>query len=281
MSTSSERILRILHLSDTHLYGDGTLHFGVVDTRAALARTLERAGELAAVDVVVASGDLSDDGTPESYRLLQWMLEPWAAERGAVVVYAIGNHDLRAGFEEVLGGRTRTLEIKGFRIATVDSTVPGAGYGNLDEAQLDALRVALETPSRNGTIVVLHHPPVPAQTTLLQALELQNPEALLDVCATGDVRLILAGHFHHSLATEAEGIPLVVAPAVANTADPLAAPGTERAAIGAGFAYIELVGDDSPRAMFVAAPGPDDGTVIYDLDRAAIDRIAAAAGPRR
>ncbi len=281
MSTSSERILRILHLSDTHLYGDGTLHFGVVDTRAALARTLERAGELAAVDVVVASGDLSDDGTPESYRLLQWMIEPWAAERGAVVVYAIGNHDLRAGFEEVLGGRTRTLEIKGFRIATVDSTVPGAGYGNLDEAQLDALRVALETPSRNGTIVVLHHPPVPAQTTLLQALELQNPEALLDVCATGDVRLILAGHFHHSLATEAEGIPLVVAPAVANTADPLAAPGTERAAIGAGFAYIELVGDDSPRAMFVAAPGPDDGTVIYDLDRAAIDRIAAAAGPRR
>ena len=281
MSTSSERILRILHLSDTHLYGDGTLHFGVVDTRAALARTLERAGELAAVDVVVASGDLSDDGTPESYRLLQWMIEPWAAERGAVVVYAIGNHDLRAGFEEVLGGRTRTLEIKGFRIATVDSTVPGAGYGNLDEAQLDALRVALETPSRNGTIVVLHHPPVPAQTTLLQALELQNPEALLDVCATGDVRLILAGHFHHSLATEAEGIPLVVAPAVANTADPLAAPGTERAAIGAGFAYIELVGDDSPRAMFVAAPGPDDGTVIYDLDRAAIDRIAAAAGPQR
>ena len=281
MSTSSERILRILHLSDTHLYGDGTLHFGVVDTRAALARTLERAGELAAVDVVVASGDLSDDGTPESYRLLQWMLEPWAAERGAVVVYAIGNHDLRAGFEEVLGGRTRTLEIKGFRIATVDSTVPGAGYGNLDEAQLDALRVALETPSRNGTIVVLHHPPVPAQTTLLHELELQNPEELLDVCATGDVRLILAGHYHHSLATEAEGIPLVVAPAVANTADPLAAPGTERAAIGAGFAYIELVGDDSPRAMFVAAPGPDDGTVIYDLDRAAIDRIAAAAGPRR
>jgi 3',5'-cyclic AMP phosphodiesterase CpdA len=281
VSTPSERILRILHLSDTHLYGDGTLHYGVVDTRAALARTLERAGEVETVDVVVASGDLSDDGTPESYRLLQGMLEPWAAERGAVVVYAMGNHDLRDGFEEVLGERTRTHDIKGFRIATVDSTVPGAGYGYLDEAQLDAMRVALESPSRNGTIVVLHHPPVPAQTTLLQSLELQNPAALLDVCATGDVRLILAGHYHHSLSAEAEGIPVVVAPAVANTADPLAAPGTERASIGAGFAYIELVGDGAPRVMFMAATGPEDGTVIYDLDRAAIDRIASASGPHR
>ena len=27
VSTPSERILRILHLSDTHLYGDGTLHY--------------------------------------------------------------------------------------------------------------------------------------------------------------------------------------------------------------------------------------------------------------
>jgi 3',5'-cyclic AMP phosphodiesterase CpdA len=281
VSTSPERILRILHLSDTHLYGDGTLHYGIVDTRAALERTLERAGELESVDVVVASGDLSDDGSAESYRILAGMLEPWAAERGAVVVYAMGNHDLRAGFEEVLGERTRTIDVKGFRIATVDSTVPGAGYGNLDEAQLDALRVALESPSRNGTIVVLHHPPVPAQTTLLQALELQNPAELLDVCATGDVRLILAGHYHHSLSTEAEGIPLVVAPAVANTADVLAAAGTERASTGSGFAYIELVGDEAPREMFVAVPAPDDGTVIYDLDRAAIDRIAAAAGPRR
>src|SRR6185437_826495 len=162
-----------------------------------------------------------------------------------------------------LGGRTRTIDVKGFRIATVDSTVAGAGYGNLDEAQLDALRVALESPSRNGTIVVLHHPPVPAQTTLLQALELQNPAELLDVCATGDVRLILAGHYHHSLSTETEGIPLVVAPAVANTADVLAAAGTERASTGSGFAYIELVGDEAPREMFVAVPAPDDGTAIY------------------
>jgi 3',5'-cyclic AMP phosphodiesterase CpdA len=193
----------------------------------------------------------------------------------------MGNHDLRDGFEEVLGARTYTRDVKGFRIAAIDTSVPGAGYGNLDEAQLDALRVALATPSERGAIVVLHHPPVPAQTTLLGALELQNPRDLLDVCATGDVRLILAGHYHHPLVGTAEGIPVIVAPAVANTADPLAAPGTERAAIGSGFAYIELIGDREPRVMFVAAPSPRDGEVVYDLDAEAVARIAAASGPER
>ncbi len=281
MSTTAERTLRILHLSDTHLYGDGTLHYGRVDTLAALRRVLDRASEIDALDVVVASGDLSDDGSPDSYRLLAGLLEPWAAERDAIVVYAMGNHDLRAGFEEVLGQRTRVFAINGFRIATIDSTVPGAGYGNLEEAQLDALRVALEGASEAGTVVVLHHPPVPAQTTLLSGLELQNPGELLDVCATGDVRLILCGHYHHSLSTEADGIPVVVAPAVANTADPLAAAGTERATMGSGFAFIEVPADGDPRAIFIAVPGPEDGTEIYDLDAADIERILVASGPRR
>lgn len=281
MSIPAERTLRILHLSDTHLFGDGSLHYGKVDTLAALQRVLDRAAELDLIDVVVASGDLSDDGSVESYRLLHGLLEPWAAERGAIVVYAIGNHDRREQFEEVLGARTRVFGVNGFRIATVDSTVPGYGYGNLDEAQLDALRVALEEPTEGGTVVVLHHPPVPASTTLLAALELQNPAELLDVCATGDVRLILSGHYHHSLSTEADGIPVVVAPGVANTADPLALPGTERATVGSGFALIEVPADGDPRVVFVTAPGPEDGTELYDLDAAAIERIAAAAGPRR
>ena len=38
----AERGLRILHLSDTHLFGDETLHYGSVDTLAALDRVLAR-----------------------------------------------------------------------------------------------------------------------------------------------------------------------------------------------------------------------------------------------
>jgi Icc protein len=279
VSFPAERGLRILHLSDTHLFGDGSLHYGMVDTLAALDRVLERAAELAPVDVVVVSGDLSDDGSAESYLLLAARLGPWAAERGAGVVYAMGNHDLRGGFESVLGARETVTAVGGYRIVTLDTSVPGAGYGSVDAGQLERLRGILAEPSPHGTVVVLHHPPVPAASALLAALELQNPDDVVAACASGDVRLVLAGHYHHALSAVAGGIPVVVAPGVANTADAIARPGTERATVGSGFAVIDLPPDGAPRSVFIAAPSDADGAEIFDLDEAEVERIAAAAGP--
>lgn len=280
MSFPAERGLRILHLSDTHLFGDGSLHYGMVDTLAALDRVLDRAASLGAVDVVAVSGDLSDDGSAESYRLLAGRIAPWAAEHGAAVVYAMGNHDLRDGFESVLGARETVVEAAGFRVVTVDTSVPGAGYGAVDAEALDRLRGIVATPSAHGTVVVLHHPPVPAASALLAALELQNPSDVLDACASGDVRVVLAGHYHHALSTVVAGLPVVVAPGTANSSDPIAAVGTERATVGSAFAVIDLPLTGEPTVVFVSAPSEADGTEIFDLDAAEVERIAAAAGPK-
>ncbi|MGJ4845128.1 metallophosphoesterase [Leifsonia sp. Le1] len=272
--------LRILHLSDTHLYGDGRLHYGLVDTLAALDRVLARAATIEAIDLVVASGDLSDDGSAESYRLLAGRLEPWASERDARVVYAMGNHDLAGPFEQVLGPREAVTVVDGFRVVTVDTVVAGAGYGRIDAARFDRLRAALAEPAEHGTVVVLHHPPVPPTTGLFETLRLVDPEALIDLCTAADVRLVLAGHYHHSLVTEVgpRRIPVVVAPAVANTTDVLWAPERERAVRGSGFAVVQLPVAGPVRAHLVSAPAPDDGETVYDLDPAAIQRIADSAG---
>lgn len=273
-----EQALRILHLSDSHLFGDDTLQYDRVDTLAALRRVLERAGVLDRADVVVLSGDLSNDGSAESYRRLRALVEPWAAAWGAVVVYAMGNHDLRAGFEEVLGGREGVTTVRGVRIVCLDSSVPGAGFGELQPDQLDRLREVLRTPAPGGTVLVVHHPPVPAATALLAALELRNPEQLLEVCRGTDVRLILCGHYHHPMSTEFGGIPVVVAPGIANTSDALAPAGTERATVGSGFAVVELPVVGAVRAIFVSVPGPDDGAEIFNLTPDQVRRIARQAG---
>ncbi len=291
------RPLRILHVSDTHLLGNGTRHYGVVDTTAALRAVLARAATVTDVDVVVLSGDLSEDGTPASYRTLLELVEPWAAERGAVVVPAMGNHDLRAGFEEVLGDRERTVVVRGFRIVTVDTSVPGAGYGWLDAAQLDRLRAALagaEDPDREEraaepgrapsrpTVVVLHHPPVPARSALLAALELQDPEALVEVCAEAGVSAVLGGHYHHALAATVDRILVTVAPGVANSSDPFAPCGHERAEVGSGFAVVDLAEDGDVSVVVVpVAHASDiaDGTELFDLVPDEVERIAGLAGP--
>jgi 3',5'-cyclic-AMP phosphodiesterase len=272
------RPLRILHLSDSHLFGDDTLQYDRVDTLAALRRVLERAGAVDRADAVVLSGDLSNDGSAESYRRLRDLVEPWAAQRGAEVLYAMGNHDLRAGFEEVLGDRESVTGVRGFRIVCLDSSVPGAGFGDLQPDRLERLRAVLRTPAEHGTVLVVHHPPVPAATALLAALELRHPHRLLEACRGSDVRLILCGHYHHPLATQAGGIPVVVAPGIANTSDALAPPGTERATEGSGFALVDLPLAGAARAIFVSVPAPSDGAEIFNLTPEQVQRIASQAG---
>lgn len=271
---------RILHLSDTHLFGDGTLHYGLVDTRVALERVLGRAASLGAIDAVVVSGDLSEDGSAESYRILAGLVEPWAAERGAQVVYAMGNHDLPEPFEEVLGERETVVEVRGLRIVTLDSTVPGAGYGSIGAEQLERLREILSESAEHGTVVVLHHPPTPPTTGLFESLRLVDPEPLLEACREGDVRAILAGHYHHALATETDPgyIPLIVAPAVANTVDVLWSEPGDRAVRGSGLALVDLPDDEPVRAHFVTAPAGDDGDLVYVLSPADVERIAETTG---
>ncbi|WP_022882070.1 metallophosphoesterase [Gryllotalpicola ginsengisoli] len=272
--------MRILHLSDTHLLADPEARHNGIDTTAALERVLARAAVVEGVDLVVASGDLSEDGAAAAYEKLRDRIEPFAAERGAATAYVMGNHDLRDGFEQVLGPRDGVVEVAGYRVLRLDTSVPGAGYGELSAEQLAWARQQLAAPAEHGTIVVMHHPPVPAWSVLLHALELQNPAEALEAFAAGDVRLVLSGHYHHAVATWVSGIPVVVAPGVTNTTDALAPAGHERAASGSGFAVVDVPVQGSPAATFVTAPAPDDGRWLFDLDPDGVKAVAEKFGPR-
>ena len=73
-------------LADTHLTGDGALHQGTVDTTAALGALLEHLDAVPGVGLVVISGDVSEDGSPESYRTVRQMVGDWAGRHGAAFV---------------------------------------------------------------------------------------------------------------------------------------------------------------------------------------------------
>jgi len=94
---------RILHLSDTHAFGDDRRHYGRVDTAAQLDRVLAAIDERRRFDLIVVSGDVSEDGTEASYRRVAGTVGEFARSRGARAVFAMGNHDRRAAFRAVLG----------------------------------------------------------------------------------------------------------------------------------------------------------------------------------
>ena len=286
--------LRVVHLSDSHLSGDGSLHQGSVDTLAALDRVLAEAARVDGVRLLVGSGDLSDDGSAASYALLRDRLEAWAASRNGQVdvVLVPGNHDLSAGFTGVLGDghlahgaqpdAAHPVDgvslVDGWRVVTLDTSVPRAGYGLLRPEQLDRLRDLLAEPAPRGSVVVLHHPPLPAPTTLHQSLALQAPEALAEAVEGTDVRVVLAGHYHRHVVGSLGGVPVLVAPAVANETDVCAPPGTERAVRGSGFLIVDLLPDGSVRSTPVRVHDEHDGDEVFVLDEEAVRAIAAAAG---
>jgi len=269
--------LRVLHLSDTHLMAAGALHQGLVDTTAALGHVLESLHGLGPLDAVVVSGDVSDDGTVASYETARDLVGDFAARHGAVPVFAMGNHDQAEGFTRVLGPARSVHDVDGLRIVVLDSSVPGRGYGALAGEQLDGLRAELAVPAPRGSVVVVHHGPVPAPTVLHEALELQAPHELLAALEGTDVRAVLCGHYHHPfLRVLPSGVLVSVAPGVANRTDPLVVRGRERVVRGSGASLVEL-GDDV-LVTVLDVPTPGDGQQLFELDEEAVARIAVAAG---
>ncbi|MGH3346861.1 MAG: phosphodiesterase [Nocardioides sp.] len=218
----------VAHLSDPHLLADGQRQYGVVDPEHGLQLALERVARLdPAPQFLVFTGDLADKAEPAAYARLRELVEPVAAGLGAEVVWVMGNHDERAPYARGLfdtdddGCQDRVHEVDGLRIIALDTSVPGYHHGELTDEQLAWLREQLSTPAPHGTLLALHHPPIPVpMLRAAEIIELDDQDRLADAIAGTDVRAILGGHFHFTSWSTFAGVPVSVASASCYTSDP-------------------------------------------------------------
>ncbi len=255
----------LLHISDTHLLAGNPPLGGRFDTAANLTRTLA-AAEATGIrpDAIVFTGDLTDLGEPEAYLALREAVEPVAERLGAPVVWVAGNHDERPALRRDLLGLAPTQEpitgvwdLGGLRLIALDSTVPGWHHGDLDTAQLDWLRAMLATPAPLGTILALHHPPLPSHVPFFDILELRDQGRLAEAIAGTDVRAILAGHLHYSTSGTFAGVPVSVAAATCYTMN-LARPAAEVNGMDAGqsFHLVHVYDDTITHAVVPVVEAP-------------------------
>jgi 3',5'-cyclic-AMP phosphodiesterase len=217
----------LLHISDTHLLaGGGRLYDRVAseDHLRLLFDEFEASG--ARPEAIVFTGDLADLGEADAYRRLRAIVEPVAHDLGAEVVWVMGNHDDRRAFRTELLDQPASdapvdavTRVGGLRIVTLDSTVPGLHHGEVAHEQLDWLREVLAEPAPHGTILAMHHPPVPSVLDLAVSVELRDQRHLAEALVGTDVRAILAGHLHYSSTATFAGIPVSVASATCYTQD--------------------------------------------------------------
>jgi 3',5'-cyclic AMP phosphodiesterase CpdA len=217
----------LMHISDTHLLAGGERLYGSVDSEShlrALLQDVEASG--GRPEAIVFTGDLADRGQPDAYARLRAVVEPVAERLGARIIWVMGNHDERSAFRRgLLDGPATTAPVDdvvwmgGLRIIVLDSTVPGHHYGDVSESQLDWLAAELATRAPEGTVLAMHHPPIPSVLDLAVSVELRHQAGLAEVLEGSDVRSIIAGHLHYSSTATFAGIPVSVASASCYTQD--------------------------------------------------------------
>lgn len=203
----------IVHVSDVHATVDGRLH-GRIDG----IERLRRVAEVVRCDgitpeAMVVSGDLIERGHAAAYPALRDALRDIEQSIGAPVLTVPGNHDAPGAMQDLPGSPRRTALARTagrLRFLLLDSS-----SGRLGPDQLDRVREELRAPAGDGTILVLHHPPVPSPLPALAGTDLADGHELLTLLPGTDVRAILAGHFHHPLTALVQGVPVLVAPALA------------------------------------------------------------------
>ena len=261
----------LLHLSDTHLLAGKERLYGAVDADARLQRLLDRI-EAARItpSALVFTGDLVDAGEPAAYRKLRAMIEPFAARLGCEVLWVTGNHDDRTAMRQHLLGESPSGEpldrvslVNGLRIVTLDTSVPGQHYGQVTDAQLTWLAGVLAAPAPFGTILAMHHPPLPPVADLAVAVELVEQHRLAGVLEGTDVRAILAGHLHYSSFGTFAGIPVSVASSTCYTQDLAFEQGGTRGRDAAqAFSLVNVYPETVLHSAVPVDSGPAVGEVV-------------------
>lgn len=194
----------LVQLSDPHIGATWAAADPLSRVRASVAAVRRLPDQ---PDAMVVSGDLADHGTPDEYALLKATL----GALGVPVHVVPGNHDDRAALRGCFGlpGSDATpvdymAEAGSMRLFMLDSTIPGADRGDLRQEQLHWLQTGLAAAPEKPALLVMHHPPLRTGVAALDAIGLSE-RARLDIERTvashPQIRGIVAGHFHRTIAS--------------------------------------------------------------------------------
>ena len=266
---SATPVRTLLHLSDIHILPGGQDRLHGVDTFQNLLDIFELIeGCKLAIDAILVSGDLVDRGDAQSYRRLRGVLDARSKRLGAQVILAMGNHDTRSTLRQVMLDEPGSNEpvghvtwIGGLRLIVLDSSVPGAVYGEVRPDQLAWLNAELGTPAAEGSVLVMHHAPTLQPGPLEEVFTLHGADRLERAIRGTDVVVVLAGHAHHPIASVFAGVLCYAAPATAYNVDPLMlSDGVVRGVEGTGFGLVRVVGK---RAAATTVALPSAGRETY------------------
>ena len=220
---------RVLQITDCHIVPRPELLGGQIQTldsfEDAIDRILAMLPAFGTVDQVLVTGDISDDGSAESYDEFRTQIE----RLGLPYLLIPGNHDLREPLRAVFAdqphipsaGKVNWVhDLDGLRIIGLDSLVEGVSHGELDAESASFLKTALEGADSRAIMLAVHHPPFDTGIGFMDRIGLRDADQLTPVLTGFPNPIhIVSGHVHRAIFGSAFGHSAVIGPSVAHAID--------------------------------------------------------------
>lgn len=198
MTDESSAPVRILHVTDPHLFADESSSLRGTVTHDSLSGVLDhyRQSDWTA-DLIAMTGDVIQDDTPAAYDRFVSIFEPL----GLPVYCVPGNHDVRPLMRHALSRPPfyycDSVIVRNWLITGIDSCLDEDAGGRVSDEELRRLETVITTTSATHVAVCLHHPPLPMNSKWLDQVGLRNAQDFLDVLVrAGNVRAAFFGHVH-------------------------------------------------------------------------------------
>ncbi|MGX6961720.1 metallophosphoesterase family protein [Vagococcus xieshaowenii] len=212
--------MNILHLSDIHYRRE--YEASEIGYKAMLAKMqnplipletcLTAILQQTKLDLVIISGDLTEDGAITDYHYLKkWFYDKL---NDIPIIVTLGNHDIKEHFRigwcqedsqtASSNPYNHVATYPDFTIISFDNSCHGYADGIADEQQFQWLAETLEQEHDRPIILVTHHHLLPQQSSMPIW---PGTKRFLDLIAPYNISCILNGHTHHHFNAEINRIP--------------------------------------------------------------------------
>jgi Icc protein len=242
----------IAQISDCHLPADPKQKYRGINPHKNL-KTLMRNVKAMKPDLLLATGDLSEDGSRKSYRLLkQYLNLP-----GIPVLALPGNHDDAELLAEAFpGSPAETIAVSDhgpWQIIRLNSCLPGKPEGRVGDRALRDLECLLRDGTQRPRLIAVHHQPISVNSPWIDKYPLLNPEPLLQMIDHHPiVKAVVWGHIHRAFEAQRTGTAMLGGPSSAINSLTDVQKFTEDPA-GPASRWLELGADGSVQSGIIQA----------------------------
>jgi len=193
-----DRPPKIIQVTDPHLFKEEKGCLLGLQTRKSLSAVLDDIIEKQLnPDLILATGDISQDQSPESYEYFSDVMDKLETP----VCWIPGNHDDVHQMAKSLTGdyfsSAKKINMGKWQIILLDSALPGQVYGRLGREQRNFLSKAIKSQQVTYLFPVLHHHPVDIECQWLDPLGLEDGDELFEILeGCSSIRGLLWGHIH-------------------------------------------------------------------------------------